>query len=77
MSGVTLAQAQAQLDALLEAQSNNLLTVTIGSRSMSYRSAADIQQQINYWHRVIAGIQRAAGNESRHGFRVANFQRTQ
>ncbi len=77
MSGITLAQAQSQLDALLEAQSNNLLTVTIGNRSVSYRSAEDIQAQINYWHRIVNDLTRVAGNEPRHGFKVANFQRTQ
>jgi hypothetical protein len=75
MSGITLATAQSQLDALLEAQSNNMLTVTIGNRSVSYRSAADIQQQINYWARIVNDLTRQAGGESRHGFKVANFNR--
>lgn len=77
MSGITLAQAQAQLDALLAAQSSNLLSVSLAGRSVSYRNAMDLIEAINYWSRIVAGFQRVAGGESRHGFSVSNFQNTQ
>lgn len=71
---ISLEQAQAQLDALLAAKASNMLTVSIGGRSVTYRSAADVLEQINYWTRVIAGLKRQASGLSRHGFSVAGFR---
>jgi multidrug resistance efflux pump len=77
MSGITQAQAQAQLDALLEAQSNNFLSVSIAGRTVTYRTAEDVIKAINYWQRVVSGFQRSADGHSRHGFQIANFQSRQ
>jgi hypothetical protein len=73
MSGLTLETAQAHLDKLLEAQASNMASVSIGGRSYSFRSSADLIEAINYWQRVIAGFQRKAAGQSRHGFSVANL----
>lgn len=70
---ITKAQAQAQLDALLSAQSNNILTVTIGGRTVTFRDAPDLAESVNYWQRVVAGLTREAQGVSRHGMRVARF----
>lgn len=74
---MTREQAQAQLDALLAAVSSNMLTVSIGGRSVTYRSAEDLQASINYWERIVAGFIRQAGGLSRHGISLANFEDTQ
>jgi hypothetical protein len=70
---MTREQAQAQLDSLLASLSTNMLTVTIGGRSVMYRSAQDIQAQINYWQRIVSGFQRQADGQSRHGIALASF----
>ena len=80
MSGITQTNAQAILDALLAAQlvgANPFGSVSVAGDSYSYRSAEDLQKQINYWSRVVAGLQRTAGGESRHGFAVSSFQTRQ
>lgn len=77
MSGITQAQAQANLDALLAAQSNNILSVSIGGRTVSYRNMADLTAAINYWSRVLAGLQRKASGQSRHGMSAASFRSSQ
>lgn len=77
MTGITQAQAQAQLDALLAAQTNNLLSISIGGRTVTYRTAKDLLEAINYWSRVLAGIQRNAAGQSRHGMSAASFRSTQ
>jgi hypothetical protein len=73
VDAMTRTQAQAQLDALLGALSSNMLTVSIGGRSVTYRSASEIQSQINYWERVVAGFTRQAAGISRHGTSVVSF----
>jgi hypothetical protein len=73
MSGITLAQAQAQLDALLAAQAGSTLTVRYGDRSVTYRQADEIARQITYWSRIIAELQRRAVGMSRHGYSAANL----
>ena len=74
MSGITLAQAQAQLDALLAAQVSNVLVVRYGDRTVTYRTMDDLQTGITYWSRLVAERQRVAAGLSRHGFKLANFQ---
>ena len=74
MSGITLAQAQTQLDALLAAQVSNVLVVRYGDRTVTYRSMDDLQSSINYWSRLVAERQRTAAGLSRHGFKLASFQ---
>jgi hypothetical protein len=70
---ITLEQAQAQLDALLAAESGNMLTVSIGGRTVTYDTAEQRTAQVNYWQRVVAGLKRKAGGLSHHGMSVARF----
>ena len=73
-TAITLAQAQAQLDALMTAQSGNTLTVRFGERSVTYRTATEIIEQINYWSRLVTELSRTAMGASRHGYAVADFR---
>lgn len=77
MSGITQAQAQAQLDALLEAQLSNRLSVSVAGRTVTFRTAKDLIEAINYWSRILSDLRRVAAGGQRHGFSAANFQRTQ
>ena len=77
MSGITQAQAQANLDSLVNAQINNMLSVSIGGRTVSYRTGKDLIDAINYWSRVLAGLQRTAAGLSRHGMSAAAFRSNQ
>lgn len=81
MSNITLEQALAARDALFAAQAevamSGLSSVSIGGRTVTYRSLGEIIEAINYWSRIVAGLQREAGGESRLGVSVANFQSTQ
>ncbi len=72
-TAITLAQAEAQLAALLAAQSGNTLIVRYGDRSVTYRSTKELQEQINYWLRVINEKKRIQAGLSRHGHSVASF----
>lgn len=72
---ITLEQAQAQLDALLATTSSDTLTVRYADRSVTYRSASEIQEQITYWTRMIKDIKRINAGANRHGFAVADFRR--
>jgi hypothetical protein len=74
MSGITLAQAQAQLDALLAAQSSQSLSVRYGDRQVTYRSATEIIDLINYWRREIATLERRAAGRSGLSYRLASFR---
>ena len=48
MSGITLAQAQAKLDALMAANESASLSVRYADRQVTYRSAGEIIDLINY-----------------------------
>jgi hypothetical protein len=75
MSAYTLAQAQAQLDALLSSQAaGGVLSITIHGRTVTYASMVDMQKAIDYWTRVITGLERKAAGLSRHGYSVADFR---
>jgi hypothetical protein len=73
-TAITLAQAQAQLDALMTSQSGNTLTVRFGDRSVTYRTAEEMTSQINYWARLVTELRRTAMGASRHGYAVADFR---
>lgn len=73
MSGITLTQAQANLDALLAVQAGSMASVSIGGRSYTSRSASDLIALINFWSRQVAVLSRAASGQSRHGFAVADL----
>ena len=78
MSGITLAQAQQVLDALIAAQiadpAGTIGSFSIAGRSVSYRDSRDMIDQINYWSSIVAQKQRQAAGQSRHGFAVADFR---
>jgi hypothetical protein len=76
MSGITLVQAQAQLDGLLAAQMSQMLSVSIGGRTVTYRSLKEISDAIAQWSRIVAQLQRVAGGGSRHGYAAADFRST-
>ena len=64
MAGITLAQAQAQLDVWLAASSAvaQKQSYRIADRQLTYTDAAEIRQQIDYWNsKVVALSQRASG----------------
>ena len=80
MSGITLTKAQQILDALLAAQLTGATafgSVSVAGDSYTYRTGDELLKQIAYWQRVVNGLTRAAGGESRHGFAVSNFQNRQ
>lgn len=71
MAGITLAQAQAQLDAWLAA---SLATATSQSyaidvegnrRELVRASAADIRRNIDYWQGLVTSLTRSGSRRSR------------
>jgi hypothetical protein len=76
MSAITLAQAQAQLAAMLAAQSSgNFRSVSIGGRTITYATAQEFQSQITFWARMVSELERKAAGLSRHGHSLADFRR--
>lgn len=73
MSGITLAQAQAQLDALLAATASQSLSVRYAERMITYRSAKDIIDLINFWRSEIARLSRIAAGRNGMAVRYADF----
>lgn len=79
MSGLTQAQAQQVLDALVQAQiddpSGSLGSVTVNGRTVSYRSAEDVIELIEYWRGVVAQKTRESRGAARFGMKRATFCR--
>lgn len=75
MTAITLTQAQTKLNALLAASAGETLTVRFGDRSVTYRSAQELQEQINYWARLVTELRRTAVGASRHGYAVADLRK--
>lgn len=77
MSGITLSQAQQILDKLIEQQTcdpaGSIGSVSIAGRSVSYRSASDLIELIDYWSGKVAELQRKAAGMSRIGMKLAKF----
>jgi NADH/NAD ratio-sensing transcriptional regulator Rex len=74
---ITLANAQAILDNLVESQVcgvNEFTSVSIAGRTVTYRNAQELSQLITYWSRVVAELRRTAAGRSRHGYSVADFR---
>lgn len=64
MAGITLAQAQAQLDAWLAADMavSRKQSYRIADRQLSYADAAEIRSNIDYWNaKVVTLSARATG----------------
>lgn len=78
MTDITLAQAQAVLDALVQAQisdpSGSLGSITVNGRTVTYRSADDVIKLINYWRNLVAEKTRIARGGSRIGMKLASFR---
>lgn len=78
MSGITREQAQQVLDALIQAQiedpSGSLGSVSVGGRTVTYRSAEDMISLINYWRRTVAELSRVAAGGSRISMKRATFR---
>lgn len=72
---ITLAQAQAKLDALMSASASNTLSVSYGGRTVTYKSAQDLREDISFWTRLVAEKKRQQAGASRHGHSVAAFRR--
>lgn len=73
-TAITKAQAQAKLDALMAAVASETLTVRFGERSVTYRTVAELQAQINYWSRMVTELSRITIGAPRHGFSAADFR---
>lgn len=69
MAGITLAQAQAQLDAWIAADTAVATgqSYSIGGRSLSRANAAEITNKIDYWSAKVAQLSRGNGIRIRYG----------
>ena len=67
MAGITLAQAQAQLDAYLEAETAALAkkSYTIAGRTLTFQDLADIQAGIELWNRRVGELNARANGRGR------------
>lgn len=84
MAGITLAQAQSNLDALVAAQANfdgsasvSISTAGGGRREITFASIDQITRAILFWSRTLAGLERRAAGRSRHGVSLADFSGVQ
>lgn len=74
MSAYTLAQAQAQLDALMAASTSQSLSVRYGDRMVTYRSASEIIDLIKWWRSEVARLTRIAAGRGSNSVRLASFR---
>lgn len=74
-SAITLEQAQTKLAALMTAAASDSLMVRFGDRSVTYRNVQEINDQINYWARMVTELKRVALGAPRHGYSVADFRK--
>lgn len=73
MSAITLQQARAKLDALMAAEMNNLRSVTIGGRTVTYGTMKELHDAIDYWSGWVTRLERQASGR-RSGYAVADFR---
>ncbi len=75
MAGITLVQAQAQLDAWLAASSAVAggQSYSIAGRSLSRVDAAEIRQQITYWNGMVSRLTASASGRRRRTRYVVPF----
>jgi hypothetical protein len=73
MSGITLTQAQAQLDALLSCQSTNALSYTVNGRSTTFRSLEDLLKAITFWNDMVVRLTRVNAGGKRISYAVAKL----
>lgn len=74
MTGITLEQAEAQLAALLAAQSGNTLSVSIGGRSVSYRNLGELTAAITFWQRMVVQLARSRDGVGSTSYKAADFR---
>lgn len=72
MAGITLAQAQAQLDLWIAASSAVAASqsYSIAGRSLSRVDAGEIREQITYWNSQVERLTRASSGYRRTRFAV-------
>lgn len=73
MSGITLAQAQAQLDLWLAADGavSKKQSYAIAGRSLTLADAGAISEKIDYWSRKVAALSASASGRGRIRYGVA------
>lgn len=74
---ITLADAQAALDSLVQAQAQGVTefsAVSVEGRSYSYRSIQEILEGIRFWSEIVTRLRRQAAGGKRLGYSVANFR---
>lgn len=75
MSGITLEVAQARLDALLTSSASGRLSTRFADRqTVYYNSRKEMLDEITYWSRIVAQLQRTAAGQSQHGFVLADLR---
>lgn len=73
MPGITLTQAQARLDALLEMQARGTLEVRTGDRAVKFATLKELDDAIFRWNRIVRQLEaEGAGNPST-SIRLADF----
>jgi|GEM_PF-2727372 len=79
MSGLTLQKAQQILDALIDAQlnaaANEMSSVSVAGRTVTFRSMKELGDEIARWQNIVARLKQAAAGGPRHGASVALFNR--
>lgn len=67
MSGITLAQAEAQLAVWLAASEKIAAkqSYAINGRSLTFADLADVQKQIDYWQNWVTKLTRSASGRGR------------
>lgn len=75
MAGITLAQAQEQLDAWLAASTatSRKQSYRIADRQLTYADAAEIRQQIDYWNGKVVALSHRSSGRSRSRTIVVGF----
>lgn len=75
---ITLDDAQQILSTLIEVQKNDpvgaLGSVTVAGRTVTYKSARELIDSINYWSNTVARLQRSAVGGPWHGRSRASFR---
>jgi len=67
MAGITLAQAQAQLDIWLEADMavSKKQSYRIGDRQLAFANAAEITAKVEYWNSKVMQLSASASRRGR------------
>jgi hypothetical protein len=67
MAGITLAQAQAQLDNWIAADMavSKKQSYRIGERQLTYADAAEVTNKIDYWNRKVVELSGRASGRGR------------